>query len=279
MTILIAARNEEANLARCLESAAPAKRILVLDSRSADRTADIAIEHGAEVLQFDYEGGYPRKRQWALNTVTFDTPWLMMLDADEVMPDALWDEVRSIVARVDGPEAYLVQKGFHFMGRRFRYGGFSHSAVFLFLTGKARFEDLGVLSDDKLDMEVHERLIVGGTIGHLQTPLIHEDFKGMEAYLSRHDAYSTWEAALRTKYLKGEGYGNETVPARLFGNTQERRRFLKKIVLRVPGEPLIWFFYHYVLHLGFLEGKPGWVASRIRMQYIADTRRKMKVLS
>ena len=88
VTILVAARNEEANLARCLESAAPAKRILVMDSHSTDRTAAIAVEHGAEVLQFNYKGGYPRKRQWALDTVTFDTHWLIMLDADEVMPEA-----------------------------------------------------------------------------------------------------------------------------------------------------------------------------------------------
>jgi glycosyltransferase involved in cell wall biosynthesis len=276
VTVLIAARDEEANLGRCLAALAPAARVVVLDSGSRDRTAAIAAEMGAEVVQFRYQGGYPKKRQWALDNLDLRMPWVLLLDADEVVPAALWREIGEAI-RAGRHEAYLITKGFHFLGRRLRFGGFSFAAVLLFRRGKARFEH--VLDEGpggrRLDMEVHERLIVDGTIGALRTPLIHEDFKGLEAYLDRHNAYSTWEAAVRYAYLKTGRYGKETIRPRPFGNAQERRRFLKGLAMRVPFEPWLWFAYHYFFRLGFLEGRRGLIASQVRAAYIAQVRAKI----
>lgn len=277
VTVLIAAKNEEANLDRCLRALSPARRVIVLDSHSDDATGDIARDHGAEVVQFEYTGGYPKKRQWALDTLNLDTEWIFLLDADEVVPDALWNEIRAALSS-PSHAAYLITKGFHFMGRRFDHGGFSHQAVLLFRRGSARFEELIDDPATALDMEVHERLLVDGSVGELSTPLIHEDYKGLEAYIDRHNKYSTWEAHLRQTYLQEGAYGSASVQARLFGDAQERRRFLKKIAIRIPFEPLLWFLYHYVVRLGFLEGKPGLIASQIRMHYISHVRAKMYAL-
>lgn len=274
ITVLIAAKNEEANLPRCLESLSPAERVVVIDSHSTDTTSQIAEEHGAEILQFDYSGGYPKKRQWALNSLDIKTNWVFLLDADEAVPDELWEEIDTTLAAPDSEDAYFITKGFHFLGQEFQYGGFSHEAVLLFRTGHAQFERL-IDDPSGLDMEVHERLIVDGTVGALDTPLIHEDFKGLEAYIERHNRYSTWEAHLRRAYLQADTYGSDSVKANLFGNTQERRRFLKKIAIQVPFEPLLWFLYHYFFRLGFLEGRPGLIASQIRRHYIAHVRAKM----
>ena len=109
-----------------------------------------------------------------------------------------------MIQRPDGPAAYLITKGFHFLGQRFRHGGFSHAAVLLFRRGAARFEHLLDEPADALDMEVHERLLVDGAIGRLATPLVHEDFKGLEAYIDRHNRYSTWEAKVRFQDLSGD---------------------------------------------------------------------------
>lgn len=275
VTVLLAARNEETNLVRCLTALAPAMRVVVLDSHSTDATAQIARNAGAEVVQFDYTGGYPKKRQWALDTLDIGTDWVFLLDADEVVPDALWAEIRAATSSVPGPDAYLITKGFHFLGRAFRYGGFSFEALLLFRRGRGRFERLVEDPAVALDMEVHERVIVDGRVGRLETPLVHEDFKGLEAYVRRHNQYSTWEARLRQTYLDGGAYGAEAVEARLFGNAQERRRFLKKVAVRVPFEPALWFAYHYVARGGFLEGRPGLIASQIRSSYIAQVRAKM----
>ena len=274
VTVLVAAKNEEANIGRCLGALSPAERVVVLDSGSADRTADIAREAGAEVVQFAYRGGYPKKRQWALDTLDIHTDWVLLLDADEVVPPRLWDEIAAAVAAPTA-DGYLITKGFHFLGRRFRFGGFSFEALLLFRCGRARFERLVDDPAAALDMEVHERVIVEGRVGRLRTPLVHEDFKGLEAYVRRHNQYSTWEARLRRGYLSGGAYGREAVEARLFGNAQERRRFLKKIAVRTPFEPALWFLYHYVARGGFLEGRPGLIASQLRSGYIAQVRAKM----
>jgi len=275
VTVLIPVKNEAVNLPRCLANLTRAEKIILLDSHSTDETIKIAATAGIDVVQFDYKGGYPKKRQWALDNLNFDTPWIFLLDADEVVSDALWQEIEDVTKRNDVCDAYMIVKQFHFMGRSFRFGGFSHSAVLLFKKGKARFEQIFDDSPDGLDMEVHERLIVNGKIGYLKSPLIHEDFKGLEAYIARHNKYSTWEAKLRYHYLKTGHYGKDTIMPKLFGNSQERRRFLKAIAVRILFEPLLWFIYHYVIRQGFLEGKAGFIASCIRANYIAQVRAKI----
>ncbi len=275
VTVLLAARNEAANLPKCLAALGSAARIVVLDSQSTDATAAIAAAHGAEVVQFDYRGGYPKKRQWALDHLAIDTPWVLLLDADEVVPAPLWEEIRAVLADPSMPDAFLVRKGFHFLGRRLRFGGFSHRAIILFRRGRARFERLFEDSVGGLDMEVHERVVVDGAIGRLDTPLVHEDFKGLEAYIARHNAYSTWEAHLRHRFLRTGNYGQDTIRPRLLGNSQERRRALKRWIIRLPFEPWLWFLFHYVVRLGFLEGRRGLFACQIRASYIAQVRAKV----
>ena len=275
LTVLIAARNEAANLAACLDSLAPAARVVVVDSQSQDGTADIAASAGAEVVQFRWDGRYPRKRQWALDHLSIDTGWVILLDADESIPPALWDEIRAVLDSSSPLPAYLAKKQFHFLGRCLRFGGFSHSAVFLFRTGSARFENLLPDVGEDLDMEVHERLIVDGPIGHLRHSLQHRDAKGLAAYLARHNAYSTWEAEIRFRFLTTGRYGEDAIRSHWLGNAQERRRFWKRLALRMPGEPWAWFFYHFVFRGGFLEGRRGLVASQIRRTYVEQVRAKV----
>jgi glycosyltransferase involved in cell wall biosynthesis len=279
ITVLLAAKNEAINLPRCLSALDSAMHVIVLDSRSTDATAEIARANGAEVVQFEYRGGYPKKRQWALENLVIETPWVLLLDADEVVPDALWDEIAQTIVEEPVEDAFMITKGFHFLGRPMRHGGFSHSAVLLFKTGKARFEKLIEDGLDGLDMEIHERLIVDGTIGQIEIPLIHEDFKGLEAYITRHNKYSTWEALLRYQYLISGQYGEATITPKWFGNPQERRRAIKALIVRMPFEHWMWFVYHYFIKLGFLEGRAGLIASQIRASYIAQVRAKIYELS
>ncbi len=278
VTVLLAAKNEEVNLKKCLAALGRAERVILLDSNSQDRTAEIAAAAGAEVVQFDYAGGYPKKRQWALDTLDIRTQWVLLLDADEVVPTALWDEIAAAVADPSAPTAFLITKGFHFLDRSFRFGGFSFATVLLFRAGKARFERILTDAGDGLDMEIHERLIVDGTVRRLTTPLIHEDFKGLHAYIDRHNRYSTWEAALRFRYLTSGRYGEDTIRPRLLGNTQERRRYVKCLIIRLPFESWLWFAYHFFFRLGFLEGKPGLIAAQIRASYILQVRAKVHEL-
>jgi hypothetical protein len=275
ISVLVAAKNEEVNMRRCLASLGPAQRIYVVDSHSEDATSTVARDCGAEVVQFNDAGGYPRKRQWALETLAIPTKWVLLIDADETVPHALWEEICGAVSQPEAAAAYLIRKAFHFLGRRFRFGGFSHDAVLLFQRGTARFERLGDEVPCQQDMEVHERLIVEGPIARLKTPVMHEDFKGLAAYLEKHNKYSSWEAAVRYYFLKNGTWGPDAIRPRLLGDAQQRRRFLKALAARMPFEPQLWFLYHYVLRLGFLEGRRGLIACQIRRSHICQVRAKL----
>lgn len=275
ITVLIAVKNEALNLPKCLRALAPAERVVLLDSESTDDTGQIAKLHGAEVVQFKYSFAYPKKRQWALDNLSINTPWIFLLDADEVMTHELWHEISVVIGLPNPKPAYFVEKAFHFLGKRFKHGGFSFKAVLLLQKGKGRFEELAVDPCSILDMEVHERIVVDGEIGSLKSPVLHEDFKGLQAYIDRHNRYSSWEAEIRMRYMDSGQYGDSAVKPKLLGNSQERRRFLKKLVLRIPLEHWIWFGYHYFIRLGFLEGRRGLIACQIRASYIAQTNAKI----
>jgi len=272
ITVIIATRNEEANIAACLDSIIPVQRVLVIDSGSVDRTVALARARNAEVVDFTWSGIYPRKRQWAIDHLHIKTRWIMLVDADESIRPDMWMEIKRVIASADPCTAYLARKDFHFLGKRLRFGGFSHEAVLLFQTGMARFENLLPDSGENLDMEVHERLIVDGRVGRFQHALIHRDAKGLAAYVDRHHAYALWEAELRYQALHHGQYGADAIRARWNGNVQERRRFLKRIAMRIPGEAMAWFIYHYLIRGGFLEGRAGFLASRVRYQYIREVR-------
>lgn len=275
VTVLIAAKNEAVNIEKCIRSVEWAQKIYVVDSHSSDGTAQQAAALGAEVIQFTFEGGFRKKRQWALDTLPIPTAWVLLLDADEEVPPGLRSEIESAVATTDGPAAYTIRKGFHFLGKRFRYGGFSFAAVMLIQKGKARFERLQEDTADGLDMEVHERVLVDGLTAQTRTPLIHDDFKNLESYITKHNKYSSWEARLRYRFLTTGKWGEVAVRPSLFGDPQQQRRFLKFLALRVPCESQLWFFYHFIWCGGFLEGRRGYIASRIRSDYIAAVRAKV----
>ena len=122
VSVIIPARNEARNLPRCLESLASVGEIYVIDSESTDDTAGIAEAHGAKVVQFHYRGGWPRKRQWAMNTLPLAYDWTLLLDADEVLTPELCGEIRSAIEdpRIDG---YYIALDMYFLGRRLRHSG------------------------------------------------------------------------------------------------------------------------------------------------------------
>ncbi len=268
VTVVVPSRNEAANIEKCLRSLEPAQRVLVVDSQSTDGTPELAQRLGAEVVTFVYQGGYPKKRQWVLDHGDIKTDWVLLVDADEIVTHELWLEISYRVRYPGRYVAFAAKKEFHFLGKRFRFGGFSFQAVVLFRRGKARFERL--LEDDPsgMDVEVHERLVVDGMVGRLLVPLVHDDWKGLDAYVERHLRYAAWEAKVRQRYRQSGQYGLERIKPNVMGNCQEVRRFWKLVAIRLPGEPLWWFVYHYLFRLGILEGKAGLLACLLRAFYI-----------
>lgn len=275
ISILISTKNEEKNISKCILSCSPADEIIVVDSNSNDSTSVISENLGAKVINFNWNGLYPKKRQWAIDNLNFKNDWILLLDADEEVTDKLWKELEHSVSNAAVYSAYTIKKEFHFLGKKMRFGGFSHSAVLLIKKDKAKFENLNNSLLSGFDMEVHERIHIDGKIGKIKNKIVHKDFKNLEAYIDRHNKYSTWEAELRYKYFNSGSYGKYSVKPSFFGNVQQVRRSLKKIAIKIPFEWKFWFTYHFIFCLGFLEGRRGLIASQLRSSYIRDVRSKI----
>jgi len=253
LSVIVPTKNEAHNLVRCLESLRQVGEVYVIDSQSTDATAEVARGYGAKVVQFHYHGGWPKKRQWAMDTLPFTHDWIFLVDADEAMTPELANEIRLAIqdSRFTG---YYIKLQNYFLGRPLRHSGASFYKLSLFRHGKGRFECRLKDQDSSMaDMEVHEHVIVDGATAKLKNPLLHHNVESLSRYIRKHDEYSNWDARV---WMQGEAGSGELPPA-LFGTQAQRRRWLRKKFLSVPGSPLAYFLYKYLLCLGFLDGVPG----------------------
>ena len=118
LSLFVPCKNEEANLVRCLQSVPWVDEVFVVDSQSTDRTVSIAEEHGAKVVQFEYKGGWPKKKNWALEKLPFSHEWVLILDADECLPPEAEEEVRKIITNPDEKHAgYWINRRYFFLGQ------------------------------------------------------------------------------------------------------------------------------------------------------------------
>jgi glycosyltransferase involved in cell wall biosynthesis len=253
VSVIVAARNEEKNLPRCLEALKSIGEVYVIDSGSIDATPEIARSYGAKVVQFHYRGGWPKKRQWAMDNLPLAFDWIFLVDADEALTPELEGEIRRAIGNptVNG---YYVSLRMYFLGRVLRHGDANFWKLVLFRKGKGRYECR--LRDQDLsmaDMEVHEHVVVDGPTSRLTNPLIHHNVESLSRYIQKHDEYSNWESHM---LLRGEQNSSELPPA-LFGSQAQRRRWLKKKLYVVPGSPVLLFLYRYFLRGGWMDGVPG----------------------
>src|SRR5258708_33746622 len=122
VSVVVAARNEEENLPRCLESLHNVGEVYVIDSESTDATPEIARSFGAKLVQFHYHGGWPKKRQWAIENLTIENDWIFLVDADEALTPELEEEIRHAVSdpNISG---YYISLLMYFLGRLLCHGG------------------------------------------------------------------------------------------------------------------------------------------------------------
>ena len=249
--------------------------IVVLDSFSTDRTVEIARAAGARVYQHEYVNELSQRR-YGLKEITFKHPWVYLPDADEVTPPELRDEMLAIAANPDLCEAaFRCRFKVFFMGRWLR-----HSSLYPTWVGR-------LVRPDRIDFELREincYWIVDGLEGHLGNHFIHYSFnKGINWWFDKHNRYSWHEARESLNSLEGERVDWRSILAR--GDAVRRRRALKALSFRLPGRPLLRFFYMYFLRRGFLDGWPGYVYCRLLASYefmivmkMAEIRRRQQGL-
>ncbi|AOX03546.1 glycosyltransferase [Moorena producens PAL-8-15-08-1] len=267
VSVLIPAKNEEANLPACLESVNRADEVFVVDSQSSDRSIEIVEEYGANIVQFYFDGFWPKKKNWSLENIEFRNQWVLIVDCDERITPELWDE---IAVAIENPDynGYYINRRVFFLGQWIRFGGkYPDWNLRLFKHEKGRYENLkteGIPNTG--DNEVHEHVVLNGKAGYLENDMLHIDFKDIYHWLERHNRYSNWEARVYLNLLTGKD-DSGTIGGNLFGDAVQRKRFLKKIWVRLPFKPLLRFILFYFIQLGFLDGKAGYIYGRLLSQY------------
>ena len=253
VSVIVSVRNEEKNLARCLESLRAAGEIFIVDSSSTDATSEIARSFGVQVVQFRYQGGWPKKRQWALDTLALEHDWVLLLDADESLTPELISEIESAV-KDPAIAGYYIGLDMYFLGRRLRHCGATFYKLSLFRREKGRFECRTPNQDTSMcDMEVHEHVMVEGATAKLTERLVHRNVSNLSRYIQKHDEYSNWEARV---WSEPDGDHAQLKPDP-FGSQAQRRRWLKQKFFKTPASSVLLFLYRYVFCLGFLDGVPG----------------------
>jgi glycosyltransferase involved in cell wall biosynthesis len=246
ISVLVQTKNEQVGISACLKSLGDFDEVIVIDSDSTDKTVEIALAHGAKVVNFTWNGSYPKKKQWQLTNLATRHDWVLFMDADESPTPEL---VRAL--RESEPErqasvfaAYDLVLDYVFAGRTLGHG---HRVVKRALVDRRRVafpvvDDLDAPGMGEL--EGHYQPSASGPIGQLRGRIRHDDKDPVRTWFDRHNRYSDWEAYLRTNGdARKEIASKRTAKGSLFD--------------RVPFKPAVFFLYAYVLKSGFRDGRAG----------------------
>jgi glycosyltransferase involved in cell wall biosynthesis len=250
ISVLILTRNEARHIERSVTSARRlTAHVFVADSDSTDGTADLARAAGAQVVAANFER-FADKLNWCADNIAFSTPWILRLDADEVLTDELVKRLPSSLAAVaPNVSGIYLRRQLWFMGRWIRHGG-------MYPTYSMRLWRRGLVSCEIRDLDEHMVLRSGETTT-LPLDVIDDPLFDLSTWIEKHNRYASLEARSATTPTDGDP---ATIQARLLGTMPERARWMKvKIFYRLPlfVRPLLYFAYRYFLRWGFLDGSVG----------------------
>jgi glycosyltransferase involved in cell wall biosynthesis len=250
ISIIILTYEDECQIGNCLKSIKDlSDDIIVVDSQSTDRSNAICEAYGAKVYQNKFVN-QAIQFNWALDNVPIKHDWILRLDSDEMVPDKLKAEILARVGKEDGVNAYAINRRMYWMGRWLRWGRmYPHYILRLFRKGKARYEE-----------RTEEHLVVDGATGRMANDFLEDNKKNsLDYFTEKHLATARGELGEIQRRVDSAAEEQAVTPS-LFGNKVARTRWLKeKVYARTPlfVRPFIYFFYRYVLCLGFLDGVPG----------------------
>lgn len=245
ITAIIPCFNEEKQLRAALESVKWADEIMVVDSYSTDKSLEIAREYTDFIIQRTYENSASQKN-WAIPQANND--WILLLDADEILPQALQDEIQTVLRQQEELlDAYWMYRDNFFMGKKVHHVIKGDKVIRLFKK-TCRYKPLHVHSEIETE---------GLNVGRLEHKMEHRTFKGIESHLKKVHRYALWSA---------KDYHKKT----------------KKITLyHLWIKPFYRFIKHYFIERGFLDGKVGFILSSVlawsvflRYWYLIELRRE-----
>jgi len=228
ITAIIPTFNEAHNIVAAIQSVKWADEIIVVDSYSKDDTVKLAEQNGAKIFQRKYINSANQKN-WIIPQASHE--WIFLLDADERVTIELQNEITSLLKESPSKDAYWINRQNFFMGKKVRYSGWRGDAVIRFFKrDKCRYQDL----------EVHAEIETNGIqVGRLRNKIEHYTYKDMDHFLNKMKRYAT---------LSANDHFEKTPRVTFF------HLYLK---------PFFRFLKHYIIQLGFLDGRVGFSISKI----------------
>lgn len=250
VTAIVVTKNEEARIGRCLDALQDFAEVIVVDSISDDRTQEIAIAKGVRVVDFEWDGRYPKKRQWVLDVLDMAHDWVFWVDADEIVTPALVDEMRTLDFTADG---YFVRGRYVFDGRALRFGLKNNKIALMHRTRMAFpvVDDLDI--EGMGEIEGHYQPVQtssAGRVGQLRAALLHDAYDDPQSWQARHERYAVWECAMDER-----------------GAWPHDPRLAKRVFKALPFRGAVAFVHCYIWKLGILDGARGFRFALSRLRY------------
>lgn len=246
ITVLILTYNEEKNIRYALNNVKNwAEEIVILDSYSTDKTIDIAKEYGANVYVRKFDN-FSAQRKYALNELEINGDWVFVLDADEYLTEELKLEISSLLeSQKNKNDAYFIKRRFYWQGQWLK--------KCFYPTTLLRFGKKGYLDCD--DRPINEHLICKtDNIGYFDNDFIDYNRKDLNDWVLKHNGYATREADQLME--------KDETEYKLFATQYERKRWIRTNIwnnLPPVVRPFIYFFYRYIIQMGFLDGKKAFM--------------------
>lgn len=273
LSIVIPVKNDAENLSKALPLLTEFDDAWIVDSGSTDETAMIAAQWKRQVIQFHWDGQFPKKRNWSLRNIKFKYPWVMFLDADERMTVSVKQELATFLVSKE-VERYDVIRCYYdnwFMGRMLRHGDVMQKTAIL-RVGAAEYERIAEDHWTSLDMEIHEHIVPHrkGAEYVLLARMEHHDMRPLYDYYRKHEEYARWEVG-RYRLLI-EKYGTiADVPNLTIRQRKKYENFGRWWFASA------YFLMSYILKRGFLDGKSGYAFALGKMRYFRMIRRLLLV--
>lgn len=252
ISVVILTYNEEVNLERCLQKIQKLTTdIFIIDSFSIDNTLGIAKKYNCQVFQNKFVN-HANQLNWAIENVPFSSEWVLRLDADEYLTDSLIDEIKQkLPSLAENIHGIFFKRRVYFMNKWIRFGGY-------YPTKLLRAWRMGKAICEQRWMDEHMKLLEGDSVV-FQNDMVDDNAKNLHWWIEKHNDYATKEAIehLNSKYSL---LSSEYVEGKFFGTQEQRKRWLKEkayAIIPLGVRPFIYFFYRYVLRLGFLDGFRG----------------------
>lgn len=224
ITAIIPTYNEESDIQRALDSVKFADEIIVIDSYSIDKTVEIVKKSSAILLQREFDN-FSNQKNFAIDKASND--WIFLLDADETVPERLKIEIVDTINSATKYDAFFIYRSYFFKDKRLKYSGWQRDKVIrLFKKATCKYKG-----------KVHEEITTDGKISFLKEKLDHYSYKNYNRYKNKLRKYAKLQA--EELLIKGK----IITPYHLF------------------VKPFVRFFIQYIIQLGFVDGKNGFIIS------------------